>query len=141
MRKAVLNLVGLCALLLVLPALAQAQEEPGVVARWTYWTIKAGMEDQFEEGLKRHNAFHKSQNDDWALHTWQVVTGKNSGKYVRGSFDHHWADFDAEDEMAEADAADSATNIDPYIEAGRPAIYNYLADLSRPSPLLRLLAG
>ena len=132
MKKTVVSLV-LCALLLVLAPVAQAEEEePGTVTRISYWTIKAGMEDEFEEGLKRHNDFHKAHNDDWALHTWQVVTGKNAGKYLRGTFGHHWADFDAEDEMAEADAADAATNMNLYLESGHPIILNHLPNLSHP---------
>jgi hypothetical protein len=133
MKKVLAALTVLAALSLALPADAFAQEEPGVVARITFWTVRDGMEDEFEEGLKKHNAFHASIDDDWAIHTWQIVSGKRTGQYVRASFGHHWADFDREEEIAEQDSADSAQTLDPYIASARTQFYRFLPDLSRPA--------
>lgn len=107
------------------------EEAPGVVTQVTYWTVKDGMEDDFEAGLEKHNALHASQNDPTGLHTWQVVSGPHVGTYIRVSFGHHWADFDAAGENVEADEADAAVNVDAYIESATPMFYSVLPMLSR----------
>lgn len=132
MRKIGMYAVVVCALLLALPV--AAQEEPGTITRATWWTVKAGMGEQFEEGLKRHNDFHRQQNDPVRLNTFEILTGERAGQYIRVTGGHHWADFDAEEQNAAADAADSAVNLDPYIASGIPRIYNFLPNLSRPRP-------
>lgn len=125
---------------------AAAEDAPGTIARVDYWTIKAGTTADFEKGLKAHNALHAKQADPHALLTWQVLTGKRVGQYLRGSFGHHWADFDVDAETRAADDADSAVNLDPYIVAADPGLYHYLPDWSRtksgaagPAPLSQVL--
>jgi len=134
MKKLVMS-IGICAVMvLAFAPLAQAQDEaPGEIARMTYWEAKAGMEGEFEEGLKQHNEFHVQQKDPNALYTWQIITGKYAGTYARGSFGNHWADLDLPEEFEKADEADSAETLDPYIGSANPVIYHYLADWSRPS--------
>ena len=139
MRRIIIPILVL--LLSGLPALAQ--EEPGNLARVAFWSIKAGMEEQFENGLKAHNGWHRQQNDSQALLTWEVVTGPRTGQYLRASFGHRWPDFDQDPKTADADAADSAIHLDPYIESGGPAIYRHIPELSRSAgetmPLARVL--
>jgi hypothetical protein len=141
MRQALAVLVpALAALAAAAPLAAQGG---GDLARVAYWTVDdvAG----FEAGLAAHNAFHAAQQDPTPLFTWQVVSGPRAGQYVRASFNHTWADFDAEEKMAAADAADSATHLDPYLAADLPGIYRYRRELSRPpeggpQKLARILA-
>lgn len=121
--------MALALMLLPAPALAG---DAGNVARVTYWTIRDGHEADFEAGLKAHNQLHVDQQDPNALLTWQIVTGKRNGQYLRGSFGHDWADFDQESATAEADAADSAKNIDPHIAGAEPVFGVAMPELSNP---------
>jgi hypothetical protein len=113
---------------LALPARA---EDP-IVSRVMVWKAKPGMEAKFEEGLKRHNDFHRRQGDTMALMTLQVQSGPETGAYIRLASDRHWADFDAEEAMAKADQADTAVNTDPYIASTTTSYYRQLTDVSRP---------
>lgn len=130
MRRLEVFLVVVSALLLALPL--AAQQQPGTVARVAVWKAKGGMRQQFEQGLKRHNEWHRKQNDTWYLETWEILTGENTGQYVRGTFGHRWEDFDAEEKMRAADAADSAANLEPYMESEAPGFYLLRSDLSLP---------
>ena len=106
--------------------------EEMLVTRVTIWKAKPGMAAKLEEGLKRHNEFHRKQGDPMTFGTYQVQSGPNTGAYVRLAGNRHWQDFDTEAGMAKADEADSALNTDPYIESSMPMYYRFLADVSRP---------
>lgn len=121
--------LALCLLLAPAPAPAQ---EGGNVARVVYWTIRDGHQSDFEAGLAAHNQLHAAQKDPHALLTWQIVSGKRTGQYLRGSFGHNWADFDVDPEVAAADEADSAKNIDPHIASAEPIFGEFLPELSNP---------
>jgi hypothetical protein len=125
-----LRIVCLAATAAVLALPAGAEDM--MVSRVTVWTVKPGMEAKFEEGLKRHNDFHRRQSDPLALSTFQVQSGPGGGAYIRLAGDRHWSDFDAEEAMAKADQADSAVNTDPYIASATTSYYRLLADVSRP---------
>jgi hypothetical protein len=124
--------IGVCFALMSVALPLVAQDHAGNIARVAFWTIKAGMIDEFEEGLKKHNAFHGSANDPGALHTWVIVNGPSAGQYVRASIGNDWADFDREGVPSEADARDVAANLDPYLETDVPQHYLFLSDISKP---------
>ncbi|MFQ5350695.1 MAG: hypothetical protein ACE5EG_09660 [Thermoanaerobaculia bacterium] len=117
-------------LMLLVPAAAEAG---GNVARVSYWTVRDGHEADFEAGLAAHNQLHAAENDPTALLTWQIVSGKRNGQYLRASFGHEWADFDQESSMAEADAADAAKNLDPHIARDEPVFGVLMPQLSNPA--------
>lgn len=134
MRRAFIWSGAVLALALLLaPAPAPAQDDGGNVARVVYWKVRDGHEADFEAGLAAHNQVHVAQKDPHALLTWQIVSGKRNGEYLRGSFGHQWADFDQDSAIAEADEADSAQNIDPHIERAEPIYGEFLPELSNPS--------
>ena len=122
--------VGVCLTLIAVAFPLDAQDHAGNISRVSFWTVKAGMFDQFETGLKKHNEFHGSMNDPNALHTWTVLNGPDAGRYLRGSLGHDWADFDREESTSEEDARDVAANLDPYIESDLPQHYLFLRDIS-----------
>lgn len=130
MRRSTAVLVCLTLIAVACPLVAQ--DHAGSISRVSFWTVKAGMLDQFEAGLKKHNEFHRSANDPNALHTWTVLNGPDAGSYIRGSLGHDWADFDQEDSTSEEDARDVAANLDPYIETDVPRHYLFLRDISSP---------
>ncbi len=95
--------------LLALPAAGQMQ--PGTVARIYVNKVRPGAQQQYEQGRKKHMAWHRSQNDAWAWQTWEVMTGENAGSYVVGTFNHNWKDFDGREQFEDADATDAAANM------------------------------
>lgn len=117
-------------LLLALPL--ATQEQPGTVARVFFVKPKAGMVQQFEEALKRHQNWHRQQNDTWDWDTWQIESGERFGQYVIGTFGHSWEDFDAKAEFAVADRADALANHGQFAESVNSGFYLFRADVSRP---------
>ena len=111
------------------------QEMDGGIGRVAFFRAKPGQSAQLEEGLKKHMAWHKAQNGTWGWSVWSVETGKGTGMYVAGTFNHKGSDFDAPDVDLAADTADSAQTILPYMAEG--AEWRYYASLpkfSRPWP-------
>jgi hypothetical protein len=122
-------LVG--AFLLVLPV--ATQEEEGTIARIVFYRAKPGMNQQMEDGLKQHLAWHRQQNDPWNWLTWQYISGKETGMYGGGTFGHKWEDFDNVPLDEAADEADVAEKILPYVAPGVVwAYYEYLPKVSKP---------
>lgn len=127
--------VGVCLTLIAVACPLVAQDHAGNISQVSFWTVKAGMSDKFEAGLKKHNEFHGSTNDPNALHTWTVLNGPDAGTYLRGSLGHDWADFDQEGSTSDEDARDVAANLDPYIETDVPRHFLFLRDISsQPDP-------
>ena|SRR5437868_2905696 len=111
-----------------------AQNENNL-CRVYFFKPKPGQEQQLEAGRKKHNQFHRSQNDTWTWNTWTIETGENTGTYVTDTCGHAWKDFDAwETKMGKPDAADAATNIGTYVQAAWNGFYLYRADMSLAPP-------
>ena len=129
MRKTVAGLV-LAVLLCAGSVAVQAQDAPGgSLARVSFWSVSDAA--AFETGLKAHNEFHARHDDPLPIHTFEILTGPRTGQYMRTEFGRTWADFDAEEAMADEDAEDSANDFYPYITSAEPAIYKWLPELSR----------
>lgn len=127
------NTILLCAAVLVSIAAPAAAQGDGNLASVTYWTVDPENTEAFEAGLQAHNQLHADQGDPVALITWQAISGSRNGQYGRGSFDHEWADFDLDEAMEEADTADSAIHLTPYIEAAEPMIWASMPEISNPA--------
>jgi hypothetical protein len=132
MRKTLLFFILGFVWLLALPLLAQ--EKPGTVAGVWYIKPKVGMQQQFEQALKRHMDWHRQQKDTWTVKVWQVGTGERTGQYGRGVFGLHWKDLDSRAKFMEADGADYNANVAQYEESEVGAVYLYHPELSRPMP-------
>lgn len=128
------SLIVIAAIVTAGSAMAQSADEKPIIERATLWTIKPGMGSKFEAGLKRHNQFHVKQGDTQSHDTYTIESGENAGSYWRVASNRHWEDFDAEEKFGEADAADSDVNLSPYIESSTPMFYEFLVDVSNPSP-------
>ncbi|MBI4462685.1 MAG: hypothetical protein HY653_07260 [Acidobacteria bacterium] len=119
--------------LLALPVATQMEE--GNIARIIFFHAKPGMNQQLEDGLKKHMAWHKAQQGTWAWYVWSVVSGEGTGSYGAGTFGHRWADFDTPDISEAADVGDAQQNILPYVaEGGQWRFYALLPKVSRPRP-------
>ncbi len=131
MRRIGIFLVVVSVLLLALPVLAQ--EEEGTIARIVFFRAKPGMHQQLEEGLKKHMAWHKAQNDPWAWAVWSYISGEETGMYGGGTFGHEWEDFDNLPVDRAADGADVAENVIPYSAPGAQwRYYEFLPKVSKP---------
>lgn len=62
MKKKTRGIVSVVAGLQLLAAAAVAQEAP-IIARVVSYVVRPGMEQKFEDGMKRHNDFHVKQKD------------------------------------------------------------------------------
>src|SRR5271163_4679255 len=71
-----------------------AQDKPGTLASIEFQKIKNGSVPQYEAGRKQKAAWHKQQNDPLPLLVWETLSGDNTGTYLVGRFDQHWADLD-----------------------------------------------
>jgi hypothetical protein len=111
-----------------------AQNENNL-CRIYFFNPKPDQVQQFEAGRKKHNQFHRSQNDTFTWNTWVIETGDNTGRYVTSTCGHAWKDFDAwENKMGKADAADAAADMAPYVQGGSNGFYMYRADMSLGPP-------
>ena len=127
------GLIGIATLSLAIASPGVAQEKPGVIAEVVVTKVKAGALKAYQEGRKRHMAWHKKQGDPWTWNTWEVTSGADTGAYVTVSFGHHWKDFDTwEGKFGQGDTADVDLNLNPYTESATVSYYEFLADVSRP---------
>lgn len=131
MPKARVLLLLFAAALYAAPVIAQ--QTPVNVGRVYVNVPKPGMANQFEEGRKRHMDWHRKQNDSWTWEMWQVATGDATGAYISITFGHTWKDFDTWDaKYGEADAADAANNMGPYIGTATASVWQLMTEVSRP---------
>lgn len=118
----------ICLLLLTMTVVAQQPAKSA--ARMVVIKPKEGMQQQFDEGYKRHLDWHRRNKDKWTWYGWQVVTGDRLGYFMDGTFGHLWEDFDRAVAPAE-DAADNAKNVAPYGDFLSNAYYVLLPEVSR----------
>jgi hypothetical protein len=101
------------------------------LCRVYFSTPKPGASAQYEAGRKKHMQFHRAQKDTWTWNTFLIDTGDNAGTYVTSTCGHQWKDFDEwEKRMAQADTADGATNLAPFVQGGHNSFYLYRSDMS-----------
>ncbi len=127
-RGAIFFLATLVALLAV-PMMAQAPA--GAIVRVAVWKVKAGMGQQFEAGVKKHNQFHVKANDSVPLETWEITSGEHAGNFLRIVSRPNWTAYDTETYDPVADAADTAANLDPYMEGGPVEWWSLMPEASR----------
>ena len=132
MRK-ILAFAWLPFLALALAAQTQppAAGQQGNLAQIFVARPKPGSDAQYNEGRKRHMAWHRSQNDAWSVFVWEITTGDNTGAFVTGTFGHRWADYDAREKLITADEADVAKNIAPYRQSTAVSYWVFRPDISR----------
>jgi hypothetical protein len=128
MRKGAIFCLATLVALLAVPMMAQAPS--GAVVRVAVWKVKPGMGQQFQAGVKKHNEFHVKANDPVGLETWEITSGENAGNYLRIVTRPSWAAYDTPTYDADADEADSAANVDPYMTGGPVEWWRLLADVS-----------
>ncbi len=127
-----------CLSVLVLFLLASvslfAQEKPGTLGSLEFQKVKPQAAPQYEAGRKQKAAWHKQQNDPWPLLVWQTISGEETGTYLVGRFNQHWADYDKPPVSDEADLAEFQKAVIPYVESVVTRYYDYLPKISNSEP-------
>lgn len=100
-----------------------------------YWP-KPGQRAAFDEGYRRHLAWHRQAGDPLVWYGWYVSDGKRAGMFVDGSFGAPFAAFDQRVDPA-GDSADAGRNVTPFVEPAFRASYRLRRDLSSGFPLER----
>jgi hypothetical protein len=100
------------------------------VTEAVFQSPKPGSQEQYEAGRKKHMAWHGSQGDKWAWHTWEVLTGPGTGNYNTFTSGHNWTDFQGREKFEDADNADAGANIGPHAQSTVVAYYALRRDLS-----------
>jgi hypothetical protein len=96
--------------------------------------VKPGMTRQYEAGRKKHMTWHQRQNDAWAWHTFEILTGEDTGSYVVGTFGHNWRDLDDRTKFEAEDSADAIAHMGSSLESEMQSYYLYRADLGPAAP-------
>lgn len=109
-----------------------AQEKPGTLAALEFQKPKNGMAQQYEAGRKQKAAWHKQQNDPQPLFVWETLSGDDTGTYVVGRFNQHWADFDKPPITDEADMAEFQKVLGNYVESVSARYYEFMPKVSNP---------
>ena len=107
------------------------------VAQILVQTPLRGKAAEYEQGTKKYILWLKENHDKFAWYTWQVVTGKDTGSYVVGTFGHRWEDFDERDNLSTFVDKNFDTNVATYLSSSSRTFYVLRTDLSlSPEPKL-----
>ncbi len=93
------------------------------VAQIMFEVPKPGRVEEYEQGIKKHMAWHKSNHDRWTWQTWEVMTGRDTGTYIIGTFGHRWEDFDDLEEFSKAAKDDFNKNVTASLNSSSCTFY------------------
>ena len=131
-RNQLLSAVGII-LLVACSLAAQDRDKPGTLASIEFQKIKSGMVPQYEAGRKQKIAWHKQQNDPLPLLVWETMSGDQTGAFIVGRFDQHWADYDKPAVTDEADLAEFQKVMGSYVDSVVLRYYDAMPKISSES--------
>jgi hypothetical protein len=111
---------------------ASAQTNTGNIAALESQTPKAGMSQQYEQGRKQKADWHKQQKDNQPLYVFETISGENTGTYLVGRLDQHWADFDKPAIPDASDTEEFNKAIGAYVQSVTDHYYEYQPKVSNP---------
>jgi len=126
------NLLSVFATVFLAALSASAQGDKSSVTALEFQTPKNGMTAQYEAGRKTKAAWHKQQKDPLMLFVLKVLTGENTGTYIVGRSDQHWADFDKPPIPDQADEDEYNKVVAPYVEKMTAAYFESMPKVSNP---------
>jgi hypothetical protein len=127
-RKHCLSVLGI----MLFATCALFAQEKGTLASIEFQKVKHQNVPQYEAGRKQKAAWHKQQNDPLPLFVWEILSGDNTGTFVVGHFDQHWADYDKPPVTDEADVAEFEKVIGAYVESVVIRYFDYMPKVSNP---------
>jgi hypothetical protein len=107
-----------------------AQQTPSIIAGLEFQKPKNGMVKQYEEGRKQKATWHKQQNDSQALYVWETLTGDDTGTYIVGRLNQHWADLDKPSVPDQADLDEYQKAVAANVESVTTRYYELLPKIS-----------
>jgi hypothetical protein len=113
---------------------ASAQTSTGNIAAIESQTPKAGMSQQYEQGRKQKADWHKQQKDTQPLYVFETISGDNTGTYLVGRLNQHWADFDKPAIPDTSDTEEFNKVIGAYVQSVTDRYYEFMPKLSNPDP-------
>jgi hypothetical protein len=111
---------------------SMAQDKPGNLAALEFQKPKNGMVKQYEDGRKQKAEWHKQQKDPLPLFVWEVMSGDETGSYVVGRLNQHWADLDKPAVPDQADLDEFNKVLGPAVQSVVSRYYEYLPKVSSP---------
>lgn len=111
---------------------SMAQDKPGTVAALEIQKPKNGMVKQYEDGRKQKAEWHKQQKDPLPLFVWEVMSGDDTGTYIVGRLNQHWADFDKPAVPDQADLDEFNKVLGASVQSVVSRYYEYLPKVSSP---------
>jgi hypothetical protein len=109
-----------------------AQDKPGNIAALELQKPKNGMVKQYEDGRKQKAEWHKQQKDPLPLYVWEIMSGDETGSYVVGRLNQHWADFDKPVVPDQADLDEFNKVVGPSVQSVTASYYQVLPKVSSP---------
>jgi len=113
----------------LLPAATQGQ----TISQMWQFTPKAGSGAAFEEALKAHIEYRKSQGDPWTWDVYEEVVGPNPGKLYVASWEHSWSDLDAYDAWGAGGEAGAH-----FQSTAAPLLEEMTTSISQEGPISRI---
>ena len=113
---------------------ASAQTSTGNIAAIESQTPKAGMSQQYEQGRKQKADWHKQQKDTQPLYVFETLSGDNTGTYLVGRLDQHWADFDKPAIPDTSDTEEFNKVVGAYVQSVTDRYYEFMPKVSNPDP-------
>ncbi len=110
-----------------------AQDKAGTVAALEFQKPKNGMLKQYQDGRKQKAAWHKQQNDPQPLLVWETLTGPDTGTYIVGRLNQHWADFDKPAIPDQSDLDEYQKVVGMYVDSIVARYYDFMPKISNPS--------
>jgi hypothetical protein len=111
---------------------ASAQTSTGNIAAIESQTPKAGMSQQYEQGRKQKADWHKQQKDTQPLYVFETLSGDNTGTYLVGRLNQHWADFDKPAIPDTSDTEEFNKVIGAYVQSVTDRYYEFMPKVSNP---------
>jgi quinol monooxygenase YgiN len=127
-RNQLLSAVGI--VLFAASSLAAQDAKPGTLASLEFQKVKNGSVPQYEAGRKQKAAWHKQQNDPLPLMVWETLSGDETGTFLVGRFNQHWADYDKPAVTDEADLAEFQKVVGSYVDSVVTRYYDYMPKIS-----------
>jgi hypothetical protein len=98
------------------------------------YTYELKDKTQFEQGYRRHLAWHVGHSDKLVWYGWMVESGRRKGLFVDGTAGASYAALDTRPDLA-GDAADARLNFLPFVRAVNVETWELWPMVSTATPL------
>ena len=92
------------------------------------YEISPGLEAQFADGYRRHLDWHRAAGDPLSWYAWFVLTGPRAGRFVDGTFNLSFQDFDDRVDPG-GDRTDGRRNVLPFARPVSRLVYRLRPEL------------